>query len=81
MDNQAAMTRTTYLTQGPRQEIARLIHEITMDINNTNSTITVHWVPGHTDIPGNDEGNMLAKQGASMEPSTPSPVTLSWIRC
>jgi ribonuclease HI len=79
MDNQAAITRTTHLTQGPRQETARLIHEIATDINNTDSTITVYWVPGHTDIPGNDEADMLAKQAASMEPSTPSLVTLSWI--
>jgi hypothetical protein len=50
-----------------------------MDINNTDSTITVHWVPGHTDIPSNDEADALAKQAASTEPSIPSPVTLSWI--
>jgi ribonuclease HI len=80
MDNQAAITWTTHLTQGPRQETARLIHEIATDINNTDSTIIVHWVPGHTDIPGNDEADALAKQPTSMEPSTPSPVTLSGIR-
>jgi ribonuclease HI len=80
MDNQAAITRTTHLTQGPRQETARLIHEIATDINNTDSTIMVHWVPGHTAIPGNDEADALAKQAASTEPSTPSPVTLSCFR-
>jgi ribonuclease HI len=31
-DNQAAITQTTYLTQGPRQEMARLIHKIATDI-------------------------------------------------
>jgi ribonuclease HI len=72
-DNQAAITRTTHLTRGPRQETTPLIHEIAMDINNTGSTIMVHWVPGHTGIPGNDEADALAKQAASMEPSTPSP--------
>jgi hypothetical protein len=76
MDNQAAITRTTHLTQGSRQETTRLIHEIATDINNTNSTITVHWVPGHTTIPGNDEAHALTKQATSTEPSTPSPVTL-----
>jgi ribonuclease HI len=80
-DNQAAITRTTHLTRGPGQETARLIHEIATDINNTGSTITVHWVPRQTTIPSNDEANVLAKQAASTEPSTPSPVTLSWIRC
>jgi ribonuclease HI len=79
MDNQVAITRTTHVTRGPRQETAWLIHEMATDINNTDSTITVHWVPGHTTIPGNDEADALAKQAASTEPSTPSPVTLSWI--
>jgi ribonuclease HI len=79
-DNQAAITWTTHRTRGPGQETTRLIHEIATDINNTSSTITVHWVPGHTAIPGNDEADTLAKQDASMEPCTPSPVTLSWIR-
>jgi ribonuclease HI len=78
-DNQAAITRITHLTRGPGQETARLIHEIATDINNTGSTITVHWVPGHTAIPSNDEADVLAKWAASTEPSTPSPVTLSWI--
>jgi hypothetical protein len=81
MDNQAVITWTTNLTQDPRQETARLIHEIAMDINNTDSTIMVYWVPGHTDIPSNDKANALAKQAASIEPSTPLPVTLSWICC
>jgi ribonuclease HI len=80
MDNQAAITQTTHLTRCRGQETTQLIHEIAMDINNTDSTITVHWVPGHTAIPGNDEADMLAKQATAMEPSTPSPVTLSWIR-
>jgi ribonuclease HI len=79
-DNQAAITRTTHLTRGPGQETARLIHEIATDINNADSTIMVHWVPRHTAIPGNDEADALGKQAASTEPSTPSPVTLSWIR-
>jgi ribonuclease HI len=79
-DNQTAITRTTHLTRGPRQETTRLIHEIATDINNTGSTITVHWVPGHTAIPSNDEADAPAKWAASTEPSTPSPVTLSWIR-
>jgi ribonuclease HI len=81
MDYQAAITRTIHVAQGPRQETARLIHEIAMDINNTNSTIIVHWVPRHTNIPGNDEADMLAEQATSMEPSTPLLVTLSWICC
>jgi hypothetical protein len=79
--NQAEITRTTYLTRGPGQETTWLFHEITTDIDNTDSTITVHWVPGQTAIPGNNKPDALAKQAASTEPSTPSPVTLSWIRC
>jgi hypothetical protein len=75
------ITWTTHLTQGPGQETARLIYEITLDINNTDSTIMVYWVPGHTNIPSNDNADALTKQAASMEPSIPSPVTLSWIHC
>jgi ribonuclease HI len=76
-DNQAAITRTTHLTRGPGQETAQLINEIATDINNTDSAITVHRVPGHTAIPSNDTADMLTKQATSTEPSTPLPVTLS----
>jgi hypothetical protein len=76
----SSLGEITHLTRGPGQETARLIHEMATDINNTDSTIMVHWVPGDTAIPGHDEADALAKQASSTEPSTPSPVTLSWIR-
>jgi ribonuclease HI len=80
-DNQAVITQITYLTRGPGQETTWLIYEIATDINNTGSTIMVHWVPRHSTIPGNDEAETLTKWAASTEPSTPSLVTLSWICC
>ncbi|KAF2629548.1 hypothetical protein BU25DRAFT_336918, partial [Macroventuria anomochaeta] len=33
-------------------------------------SISIHWVPGHQDIAGNERADMLAKQAAKKRPST-----------
>jgi hypothetical protein len=42
--------------------------------------VTLHWVPGHTAIPGNDHADLLAKTATTLTPTSPPPVSLSWIR-
>ena len=41
--------------------------------------VTLQWVPGHTDIRGNDYADRLAKQGASKE-QPDKPCSYSTIR-
>ena len=42
--------------------------------------VEVHWIPGHADIPGNEEADALAKAGASLlEPADDAP-TLAHLR-
>ena len=36
---------------------------------NTNSTVQIHWIPGHSGIPLNDIADKLAKAGAKVSKS------------
>jgi hypothetical protein len=42
--------------------------------------VTLHWVPGHIDIEGNEESDRLAKLATSCPPLTSTSITLSWLR-
>jgi ribonuclease HI len=60
-DNQAAITHSTSLDCGPGQEIAALICDTALALQPHMVQVMVHWVPGHTRIPGNDKPDALAK--------------------
>jgi ribonuclease HI len=79
-DNQAAILRASRTTYGPGQELARSIHTIATSLHSRRTSVTLHWVPGHTSIPGNDHADLLAKTGTTLTPTSPPPVSLSWIR-
>jgi ribonuclease HI len=64
-DNQSAIKRASTLARGPGQETAYKIHELALTLKNYGTTITIHWVPRHTDIAGNDDVDQLAKQAAT----------------
>jgi ribonuclease HI len=60
-DNQSAIKRASTLARGPGQETAYEIHELALTLKNYDTTITIHWVPGHTNIAGNDDADKPAK--------------------
>jgi ribonuclease HI len=78
-DNQSAILRASCLTGGPGQELARAIHDTALLLQAIDVPITLHWVPGHTDIIRNDEADRLAKAATSLPPPTPLPISLSWL--
>jgi ribonuclease HI len=76
-DNQSAIIYSSHLSSGPGQELAHTINDITLKLNTLNAQVTIHWVPGHTDISGNDESDRLAKMATTLPPTTPLPTSLS----
>jgi ribonuclease HI len=79
-DNQAAILRASRTTYRPGQELARSIHTIATSLRSRDTPLTLHWVPGHTAIPGNDHADLLAKTATTRTPTSPPPVSQSWIR-
>ncbi|EXU94857.1 reverse transcriptase domain protein [Metarhizium robertsii] len=43
-------------------------------------SIHVHWIPGHTDIPGNEQAGSLAKAGCALPEPPDAKPTLAYIR-
>jgi ribonuclease HI len=78
-DNQSAIIRSSHLTSGPGQELARAIHDTTLRLKRLGVPGTLHWVPGQTDVSGNDEADHLAKMVTTLPPTTPLPTSLSWL--
>jgi ribonuclease HI len=80
-DNQAAITHSASLDRGTGQEIAALIRDMTLALRPHVVQVTVHWVPGHTGIPGNKKADMLAKLVTERQPTIRIPISTSWLRC
>jgi hypothetical protein len=59
--NQSAILRATRLDRGPGQETALNILYTTNTLLQCLAPVTLHWVPTHTDIEGNEEADCLAK--------------------
>ena len=64
-DNQAAIMRVANLKPGPGQETAVAVAKASNALKALNSTITVQWVPGHTNVPGNEAADRLAKKATN----------------
>jgi ribonuclease HI len=79
-DNQAAITRSASLDHGPGQEITALIRDTALALRPHVVQVIVHWVPGHTGIPGNEKADALAKLATERQPTTRIPVSTSWLR-
>ncbi len=57
------------------EDIHRAIDTLT---HLTQQTVTLHWVPGHKDIPGNEKADSLAKQGVKLPAATyPLPIHIA----
>jgi ribonuclease HI len=77
---QIAILRASKSDRGPGQETALDILHTIGDLPDRAILVTLHWVPGHTEIAGNEEADCLAKMSTSQSPFANIPISLSCLR-
>ncbi len=70
-DNTAAISRIHKGTPGKAQEHSLAFRRNIAEILNVvkDSLVAISWVPGHSNVPGNEEADCLAKEGAKQTPA------------
>jgi hypothetical protein len=76
-DNRPAILHASRSDRGPGQETALDILHTIGDLLNHVILVTLHWVPGYTDIASNEEVDCLAKMATCQSPFINIPISLS----
>ena len=69
-DNQAAIYRLKTLSDRPGQECQIRTGLATELAIRKGASITINWVPGHTNVPGNELADSLAKEATELVPDS-----------
>ena len=69
-DNQAGILRLKTPSDNPGQSSQIIAIEAARAIIAKGATIAIKWVPGHTDIVGNEEADRLAKLATGLPPTS-----------
>ncbi|CAG8978349.1 hypothetical protein HYALB_00012484 [Hymenoscyphus albidus] len=69
-DNQAGLWRLKTTSDHPGQDCQIRAIKAARKVASKGANTTIHWVPGHTDIPGNEKADKLAKAATTIQPST-----------
>ncbi|ELU35783.1 RNase H domain-containing protein [Rhizoctonia solani AG-1 IA] len=81
-DNQAAVKAISSLQRHPAQYAARLFHQHAQRFleKDPNHHITVKWLPGHSNIAGNELADELAKGSETLRPTPTFNRTITWAK-
>ena len=69
-DNQAGLNRLRTPSDDPGQACQIRTSKAAELAQSKGATITINWVPGHTDVHGNELADSLAKQATTQNPSS-----------